>query len=274
MPMDNLYHNLAPVYEAMYQTFMDYPGEHKFYTPILERHSAKSLLELGCGTGNMAPLFMADGFHYTGMDLSKEMLVIARQKFPRATFFAGDITTFRLQTFSDAVLMLGRTISYLTKTEHVKKGFLASYDNLVPGGILVFDFIDASRFIPAVDPERVIVHEAAAEGINYRRESRWRVNLTEGFCFDWDSAYFKVSGTAHSPIGQDFSTIRSFTEEELRILLALTGFEVLEVLDKASYAFPTKVMVARKITTAVPHFHIDGDRNIHLLQDTTGEETC
>lgn len=248
--MDNLYHDLAPVYEAMYQTFMDYPGEHRFYTPILEKNASQSLLELGCGTGNMAPLFIAHGFQYTGMDLSEEMLVIARRKYPVARFFAGNITSFRLKTPSDAVLMLGRTISYLTKTEDVQKGFLACYDNLVAGGIIVFDFIDASRFIPTIDPDQVIVHEASAEGVNYRRESRWRVNLAEGFCFDWDSAYFKVSGTALHPIGQDYSTIRSFTEEELRILLVLAGFDVLEVLDKTSYAFPTKVIVAQKNTMA------------------------
>jgi hypothetical protein len=198
----------------------------------------------------MAPLFMADGLHYLGMDLSEDMLVIARQKFPTASFFNGNITTFRLPKPSDAVLMLGRTISYLTKTEEVRKGFLACYDNLVPEGILVFDFIDASRFIPSIDPKQVIVHEATAEGVSYCRKSHWRVNLTDGFCFDWDSAYFKVNGTTHQPIGQDLSTIRSFTEEELRILLALTGFDVLEVLDKTSYAFPTKVIVAKKHSRA------------------------
>jgi SAM-dependent methyltransferase len=244
--MDSLYHDLAPVYEAMYRTFMDYPGEYQFYAPILERHATKSLLELGCGTGNMAPFFLADGLQYVGMDLSEEMLEIARSKHPGAIFFVGNITTFRQQTPSDAVLMLGRTISYLTKMEELQKGFLASHDNLVSGGVLIFDFIDASRFIPAINPEQVIIHEATADDVHYRRESRWRVNLSEGFCLDWDSNFFETTGADHRLIGQDFSTIRSFTEEELRILLALTGFEVQEVLTKTSYAFPTKVVVARK----------------------------
>lgn len=182
--MSQLYHSLARVYEAMYHTFMDYAAEYAFYAPLVRQYGAGSVLELGCGTGNMAGLFQAEGIPFAGVDLSEEMLALARQKNPAATFYKGDISTFLAAEPAAAILMIGRTISYLTSTADVLSCFARSFENLATGGVLIFDFIDATRFIPGIDPANTIVHEATHEGIHYRRESRWRVNLKEGFQFD------------------------------------------------------------------------------------------
>jgi len=40
---------------------------------------AKKLLEIGCGTGNLAPFFLKEGYNYTGLDSFNEMLMIARE---------------------------------------------------------------------------------------------------------------------------------------------------------------------------------------------------
>lgn len=244
--MSHLYHSLARVYEAMYQTFMNYEAEYAFYAPLARQYGANSVLELGCGTGNMAGLFQAEGIRFSGVDLSEEMLALARQKNPAATFYQGDISTFRAAEPAESILMIGRTISYLTSTASVLSCFERSYENLVTGGVLIFDFIDASRFIPSIDPAQIIVHEATHAGVDYRRESRWRVNLLEGFQFDWSADYFEVRGSEKLRLGEDFSTIRSFTEEELSILLRMAGLTILTVQDKTSYAFPTKVIVVQK----------------------------
>jgi SAM-dependent methyltransferase len=244
--MSHLYHTLAKVYEAMYQTFMDYQAEYAFYAPLVRKHQAQSLLELGCGTGNMADLFRQDGIGYLGVDLSEEMLALAREKHPADNFYRADISEFSATTPKDAILMIGRTISYLTTTKSVRSCFQASFKNLSVGGVLIFDFIDATKFIPTLDPAKTIEHKASFAGKHYLRESRWTVNLKEGFQFDWAAEYFELQEDGKQRLGEDFSTIRTFTEAELSVLLQMAGFHILEVIDKTSYAFPTKVIVARK----------------------------
>ena len=60
--MTKLYADLAAVYEAMYATFIDYEEEYAFYGAMLQQYGKSKVLELGCGTGNLAVLFEQGGF--------------------------------------------------------------------------------------------------------------------------------------------------------------------------------------------------------------------
>lgn len=50
--MSKLYTSLANVYHEIYQTLFYYDEEFKFYDEHLRNNVIKSVLELGCGTGN------------------------------------------------------------------------------------------------------------------------------------------------------------------------------------------------------------------------------
>ncbi len=47
-------------------------------------------------------------------------------------------------------------------------------------------------------------------------------------------------------IAEDFSTVRVFTLNEIQLFLYMKGFEILEVIDRKTYAFDTYVIVAKK----------------------------
>ena len=55
----------------------------------------------------------------------------------------------------------------------------------------------------------------------------------------------KEGKTGYQPIGFDEAELRAFTEDELEIFLTLTGFKILQALDRKVYAFNTKVIVAQ-----------------------------
>ena len=118
--------------------------------------------------------------------------------------------------------------------------------NLAPGGIFCFDFIDADKFIPEIWEGKTIEHEASFKGIDYRRASIWKPNVQHGWGFDWTSHFYKKDEGNWTKIGEDFSTIRTFTFQEIELFLKVHHFKIKERMERDSYAFPTGVVVAEK----------------------------
>lgn len=246
--MSQLYTNLSEVYEAMYQSFINYEEEFAFYSKILLSYQCKSVIEIGCGTGNLASPFLKSGMEYTGLDVSDDMLAIARKNYPAATFLKGDVRQFTLDQQKESCIITGRTISYLLTNEDVFQSFQCINQNLQVGGIVVFDFINAQTFIPRIKDGEEIIHRATYENKNYQRKSIWTVNLQLGLTFNWLSYYYEVTENGSLiELGKDDSVIRTFTKEELFIFLTLAGFEVLHCVPRPSYAFDTFVITAKKI---------------------------
>lgn len=244
--MSNLYKDLAPVYEAMYETFMDYDNELKFYSQILKKYNRTSVFEIGSGAGSLAKRFIEAGFDYAGMDISDNMIALAQKTLPEVTFSQGDMRYFQLPNPVEAMLMVGRTISYLTINEDVMAAFCSVYTSLNEGGIFCFDAIDASKFIPSIHKNKVIVHNANHQGKSYSRQSYFDLNLSTGWTWDWRADYFEIDNGEKKHIGDDFSTLRTFTEDEINLFLKLNGLTVIETIPKPSYAFDTLVYVVSK----------------------------
>jgi SAM-dependent methyltransferase len=245
--MSNLYTNLSAVYEAMYQSFINYDEEYLFYSKLLTKYNCTSLLEIGCGTGHLASRFTKNNFKYKGLDVSDDMLAIAKQNNTTVDFINGDMRDFDLYSKVDACIITGRTISYLLNNKDVLDTFTTLHKNLKFGGIVCFDCIDANKFIPLIDPQKIIIHKANFNNKKYQRNSVWKINIKEGFGFDWASVYYEENnnGELHK-IGEDNSTIRAFTKDEILLFLQLANFTVKEIIDRPSYAFDTFVIIAQK----------------------------
>jgi SAM-dependent methyltransferase len=245
--MSNLYTNLSSVYEAMYQSFIDYEAEYVFYSDILLSYHCESVVEIGCGSGNLARRFANNGFEYIGIDLSEEMLTLAKTNNPNAVFVKEDMRNFNLQKKLDACIITGRTISYLLTNDDVVDTFTSINKNLSINGIVSFDCIDANKFIPQIDPTKKVVHRASFGNKDYQRDSIWTINLANGFCFDWASIYYEKTAQGNLiEIGKDSSMIRTFTTDEMILYLIMAGFNTLEIIERPSYAFDTFVIVAQK----------------------------
>lgn len=247
--MSQLYTTLSNVYEAMYQSFMNYEEEFLFYDAIRSKYECNSLLELGCGTGNMAQRFLKKSISYTGLDISEEMLMIAEQKYPESRFVKADMRDFELNTTFDFCLAAGRTVSYLITNADVFNSFKCIHQHLGQKGVFCFDFIDAARFLPIIQNGKQIVHSASYKSQNYKRISNWQINLSESYTFNWQSHYYEVGDNNNEIfLGEDHSVIRAFTKDDIELVLKLCGFDVLEFFDKSSYAFDTFVALAQKKT--------------------------
>ncbi len=244
--MSALYKNLSTVYEAMYQTFINYEEEYNFYSGLVAPYNTKSLLEVGCGTGHLAQYFIKNNFKYKGLDSSEDMLAIAQKNNPEGLFVKAMMQDFVLDSKVDAGIITGRTISYLLTNNEVSSTFNSIYKNLNPSGILCFDCIDANKFIPFIYPEKAVTHKASYNNNKYQRDSIWSANFKEGFTCDWSSVYYEENSEGLlKKIGDDFEMARTFTKNEMVLFLELANFKVIEIIERPSYFFDTFVIVAQ-----------------------------
>lgn len=135
-------------YDLLYRT-KDYPGEAAYVLGLIQRHApeAKTLLDLGCGTGTHAREFARAGYRTVGLDRSVEMLAQAKKKerednlaARKVEFEHGDVRNFELSRTFDVIVALFHVISYLPTNEDLDAAFGQIQKHLSPGGIVVFDF--------------------------------------------------------------------------------------------------------------------------------------
>lgn len=165
----------ARYYDLLYRD-KDYAAEAEYVTDLIRKFhpSARSILELGSGTGIHAGLLAEKGFTVHGIERSREMLdrslAMAEMKNTdqgQLIFSPGDIRDIRLNKHFDAVIALFHVISYQTTNKDVLAAFATARHHLKPGGIFIFDI----WYGPAVLTERpeVRIKRIADENIEVTR---------------------------------------------------------------------------------------------------------
>lgn len=103
-----------------------------------ERPAARTLLEVGCGTGGHL-VFLREHFACAGVDLSASMLDVARDKLPGITFTEGDMRSFDLGVRFDVVASLFSAIGYVRSIDELFAAVACMARHLRPGGVLAVE---------------------------------------------------------------------------------------------------------------------------------------
>ncbi|MBW5444963.1 methyltransferase domain-containing protein [Cohnella sp. CFH 77786] len=164
------YREFAAVYDRLMEE-MPYAEWLSFARRCFERYGIpKSVVDLGCGTGNISIPLAKSGFEVFGIDLSAEMLAIARSKWdePPAGGTRGgsgsirwlqqDMRDWDLPKPVDAVISFCDCLNYLTEAEDVVRTFRRTYEGLAPGGLFVFD-VHAPRTLERYAEEQPFVYD-------------------------------------------------------------------------------------------------------------------
>jgi SAM-dependent methyltransferase len=233
-----LYTKLAEVYHEMYRSIFDYDEEFRTAHRILRAYLAKRVLEIGCGTGNLAGRFAAAGYDYTGMDSAKSMLRIARRENPEARFLHGDMRRFLVRKKFDAVVISGRSFTYMTSNADVLAALGCICRALRPKGVLVFDNFNASVVFKDLSQP---LHDEVREGEKIiSRLSKRTMDLRTGWTWNWNARYVIQDGLRRRTL-RDHSILRAFTRDELELFLVLARFTPVRVRMQGS----TFLVVAR-----------------------------
>jgi len=131
------YDKFAPFYDSI---MGDRVKAATYLHKLIRENSIRpaSLLELGCGTGSILSYFSRD-FKVFGIELSPEMLKVAKRKVPTADLQLGDISRFQLNQKFDVILCVFDTINHLLTFPKWSSLFKSAANHLCEGGVFLFD---------------------------------------------------------------------------------------------------------------------------------------
>lgn len=229
-----VFREYAEFYDTLYID-KDYAAECRLIQSILTEHGVReggSILDLGCGTGGHAIPLARAGYDVTGVDLSTEMIRIARDKIAEAgvpiQLLVGDARDFNAGRTFDAVIAMFAVVGYQLTNEDLSALFSVARSHLEPGGIFTFD----AWFGPAVlsvRPERRSKVVRLDDGGNLTRTATPVVDVVAqtvrvDYELDRESADGAITRI------QESHTVRFLFAQEVAYFLQVAGFEVVDLM--------------------------------------------
>ena len=189
---------------------LDWAGEwtRPFLAPLREA-GLRTVLELGCGTGNDAARLAAEGYAVTAVDLSGEAIGRARARFgPLATFLVADVT--RPLPFPDGAFdaVMSNVAVHMFRDD-VTRAVFAQVGRLVrPDGLFVFhvnsleDRPLRARALPARELEPDYVAEESGQTMHFFSEAYLRELLA-----GWQQVQLVPVLVPHRKTGEPFKHV-------------------------------------------------------------------
>ena len=150
-----IYDLLAPIYDKVNEE-ISYPKWADFIERIIERYyidgKPSLVLDLGSGTGKMTIELASRGYDMTGVDLSTEMLDMARDAADERGFgdkilwLCQDMREFELYGTVDVTVSCLDCINHLTDKKSLTKCFDLVHNYLIPNGLFIFDINGKNKF--------------------------------------------------------------------------------------------------------------------------------
>jgi SAM-dependent methyltransferase len=211
----------AQFYDTIYGVFKDYNTEVMKIANLLRAidPNYKTVLDVGCGTGEHARLLTQAGFSVDGIDINADFVRIARRKNPTGLFVEADMSEFELSSRYDVVMCLFSSIGYLRTLDRVAGALRRFRDHLRPGGAVIVE----PWFEPGVlDQGRVDQTTGEANGVRVTRNSRMELqgDLSR-IHFDYEITDATGTRAAH-----EVHELGLFTNGELMRTFRASGFDV------------------------------------------------
>ncbi|WP_411844248.1 class I SAM-dependent DNA methyltransferase [Salinicoccus sp. HZC-1] len=132
---DSVYKQFSKYYDEL-----TYDMPHELWLDIIHQYKGgrNSVLDIGCGTGNLTRLLDFDEVY--GFDQSELMLDEARGKGPGTiNYFTGDMRDFELERGFDVICATVDVLNYCKDPEEVMQVFEQVKNHLNEDGVFIFD---------------------------------------------------------------------------------------------------------------------------------------
>ncbi|TWI56374.1 class I SAM-dependent DNA methyltransferase [Halalkalibacter nanhaiisediminis] len=198
-----------------------------------------SILDIGCGTGELLVRLHQEGANVTGVDLSAEMLAVASKKCEQAGFhpilIEQSMTQLEGLDSFDIVTVFCDSLNYLETEKEVQDTFSSIYQRLKDGGLLLFDVHSIQKieegFIGqtfAEDADEIAYIWTSFAGV-YPSSVEHELSF---FVRDEDDGrYVKV---------EELHKQRTFPIEQYKEWLIAAGFEIVTITADFTTSLPTE----------------------------------
>lgn len=182
-----------------------------------------SILDLCCGTGQLAQELTARGFRVTGIDSSEAMLRYARENAPAAELILADARWFKLLSLFHGAVSTFDSLNHILNLDELTKAFENVHAALLGDGLFLFDMNMEEAFRTRWQGTFAVVEDdnvCIARGGYNQDEKIARCELT---MFRLENEKWQRSDAVVLE--------RCYSEGEVRSALAAAGFGEISVYD-------------------------------------------
>lgn len=226
-----MYNNFANGY---YNIMKNIPRSDYFnyYKKIFERHNItpELILDLGCGTGDITYLFAEAGYDMIGIDLSEDMLNIAKKEnsHKNILYLNQDMREFELYGTVDVIYSSLDCINYITNKNDLKKVFKLCNNYLNPDGLFIFDINTEYKFKNILN-NNSFVYDTGNEYLVWQSEYDNKSKI----CTFFLDMFYKNSSTYERFYEEQEE--RAYSVDDLVIMLKKAGFNVTGIYDNLKF---------------------------------------
>ena len=198
----------------------------KFFLRALEIYgprSPRSVLDLGCGTGNTLDVLARTIPECTGLDMLPGMIEYGQRKRPKLDLRVGDMRTARLDKKFDGIGCFGWAFSYNLTDQDINSSLETFRFHAHQGTVLAFDCGHAAPYFQQGDFKPTLTEVAMPD---FQGKAMATFQLEREGCILKRKRQWEIPG--QEPI-EDYCEYRLHFPEELRKKLEAAGFEVLEL---------------------------------------------
>jgi SAM-dependent methyltransferase len=218
----NIYTDLAAYYD-LFCAEVDYAGQCAFARRVHETFTLSggmAYLDLACGSGQHMRIMQDLGFEPHGLDNSRDMLALAARRCPAAQLHLCDLAAFTEKDSYDLITCFLYSIHYSHPLAALQQTLQRSYAALRPGGVLLFNAVDAR----GIQNDAGITTHLDHDDARLRFRSAWHYR-GEGDVLDLRLEISRSAG-GHTEQWQDGHVMTALTFGQLQSMLAETGFVV------------------------------------------------
>lgn len=218
-----MYNEFASVYDKLID--IDYTKISQFYSSLFKKIGIKPhiVLDLGCGTGTLANEMSKLGFDVLGVDLSDEMLSLAKSKYPDILFIKQDMRELDLYGTCGAIYSSLDCINYILDESELAHVFSLCANFLDDGGAFVFDVSTPHKLANINGGNTFVIENENCFGV-------WE-NSFEGNILDMTLNFFVTDNGKTYTRFEENQTQRAWNRDEILRLSKDTGFRLYGIFD-------------------------------------------
>jgi ubiquinone/menaquinone biosynthesis C-methylase UbiE len=210
---------VAPYYDELMRP-VPYRMWVSYYLLLLahQQYTPKTMLDVCCGTGTMCELMTREGFQLSGFDISPQMIEVARRKAAEKDmdirYEVFDAADANMGETYDAAFSFFDSLNNILDPQRLQMSFDRVFEHLKPGGSFIFDLNTAYAFEQRMFDQSNLRPNAK---LRYKWVGEWD---PETRIITVDMQFWRR--------GEEFREVhtqRAYSEDEVRAMLAKSGFE-------------------------------------------------